>query len=264
MSQALPINDLGQRWLHLRQQQGSTRPRTDAGPEAPTQHCNREWHFPIFRTFSRFIYPSQPAKFQTDHRNGGGGGRGKMARCHRNCEFCAETSGITETGRAPIRDHRDTTNEEPRTLSFMIKAASPHRCARCVAPALALAPGHLSALPLPPMISRTPNTRSPNLQYLKTPGVGHLNPRPKTSTRAPNACYGTAGVKGVTKGSERTSARAPSHHLQVKYPHGRIYRTNLYNCGLWAPTTRYHGSQSNYAYLKRNASQGTLSGVSNE
>ena len=58
---------------------------------------------------------------------------------------------------------------------------------------------------------------------------------------------------GVTTGPERTSARASSHHLQVKDTHGRIYRTNLYNCGLWAPTTRYHGSQSNYAYLKRNA-----------
>jgi hypothetical protein len=42
-------------------------------------------------------------------------------------------------------------NEELQTPSYMIKAASSHRCARCVAPALALAPGHLSTLPLHPM-----------------------------------------------------------------------------------------------------------------
>ena len=73
---------------------------------------------------------------------------------------------------------------------------------------------------------------------------GIINPRPKTITRAPNAFYGTASVKGVTAGSERTSARASSHHLQVKDIHGRIYRTILYSFRLWAPTTRYHRSQS--------------------
>ena len=40
-----------------------------------------------------------------------------VKQCHaRNCEFCTETSGITETKRTPIRDHRDTTNEEPHTV----------------------------------------------------------------------------------------------------------------------------------------------------
>jgi len=39
----------------------------------------------------------------------------------RNCEFYAKTSGITETERTPIRDHRDTTNEEPQTPFFIAK-----------------------------------------------------------------------------------------------------------------------------------------------
>ena len=80
---------------------------------------------------------------------------------NRNCEFFAETSGITETERTPIRDHRDTTNEELQTPSYMIKAASSHRCARCVAPALALAPGHLC-----PSLPMVPLQRAKSKKYL--------------------------------------------------------------------------------------------------
>ena len=41
-----------------------------------------------------------------------------MAHCHRNRENCTETSGVIETGRAPIRDHKDT---EMRSFFFIIK-----------------------------------------------------------------------------------------------------------------------------------------------
>ena len=101
----------------------------------------------------------------------------------RNRENSAGTRGITETERTPTRDHRDTTNEEPHTLSSMIKAASSHRCARCVAPALALVPGHLSTSPLPPIAPRT--TYCPTSYYILLTGVGTPQPTP-LAIRVPN------------------------------------------------------------------------------
>ena len=58
-----------------------------------------------------------------------------MARCHGNYEFSAETSGITEAERTPIRDQKDAAHESPR-LTFTVQAITIHP-----APRLSTAPG---------------------------------------------------------------------------------------------------------------------------
>jgi hypothetical protein len=42
--------------------------------------------------------------------------------CSRNRKDCAKTNDITETERAPIRDHRDTANEKLHSELFFLIA----------------------------------------------------------------------------------------------------------------------------------------------
>ena len=191
MGRTAPINDPGQRWLNLRQHQGGTRPRADVGPTNPTQQHNKELHFPTSRTISRSIYPSQPAKFQMDHRNGGGGGREKTARYHRNREISAETNGTTETERIPIRDHKKTANEEARPAPpYRPGNIRPPPCAeragRCPARGTGPKLGYVTATQniSIPITSAVPELDGPRLR------IQRRHPRPKRAAMKQHAHVG--------------------------------------------------------------------------
>ena len=103
----------------------------------------------------------------------------------RNSEYCVETSGITATEKSPIRDHRDTANEEPAPNPFLIvkiARSKPSPCPRA-APALVLAPGPLYlSLPALPLCLSCPLLC---YCYSRPAGVGTPQPTPQIITCAP-------------------------------------------------------------------------------
>ena len=101
----------------------------------------------------------------------------------RNREFSAETSGTTETGRAPIRDHRDTANERPEFPLF--RTPEPRRshppCVERGAPLWPCARAHLRPRNSPPH-HRIPTT--PAAPKLGVPGRCTCAPPPRLKRAA--------------------------------------------------------------------------------
>ena len=77
--------------------------------QSPPTTPQKRRHFPFFSHITTIHLPAiqhaaRRVPIEPQERRGREGGWGEMARCHRNREISAKTSGITETERAPIRD----------------------------------------------------------------------------------------------------------------------------------------------------------------
>ena len=139
--------------------------------------------------------------------------RRKRIETRGNREFCAETSGITETEITPIRDHKDPANEisRPGSLSSSRARSITHPAPRAGLRS-GLVPGYESmaesrTLTSPYPISLRP-PEHPDLQNTRTP-----HPRPR---------HGQHLRHGRPHRHEMSPVRASHHYLYFYIPRLRV------------------------------------------